>query len=209
MQHPRQTRFVYYLYFLNITNSVYIHLMSVYCFEYKIVIVFVISINQTYIAGEGNLCAISVRAGIYNACSECPSSCREFWDISLSFYCNSSSVVFSFNRIGATTARVTRVQTLPTLGTPTWTRPIFCSKVLIHYYLDATIFSTSTALLSSIINILRSRRRHHYSIILAGNVVIAGGVCSIFLTFLRKNEALFTSSASPSVSITCIDHLYR
>ena len=44
--------------------------------------------------------------------------------------------------IGTATARVARVWTLPTFGNPTWTRPILCNKVLIHYYLDPTIFST-------------------------------------------------------------------
>ena len=35
MQHPRHTRIDYYLYFLNITKSVYIHLMSVYYIKIK------------------------------------------------------------------------------------------------------------------------------------------------------------------------------
>ena len=35
MQHPRHTRIVYYLYFLNIIKSVYIHLLSVYDFKIK------------------------------------------------------------------------------------------------------------------------------------------------------------------------------
>ena len=33
MQHPRHTRMDYYLYFVDITKSVYIHLMSVYYFK--------------------------------------------------------------------------------------------------------------------------------------------------------------------------------
>ena len=44
--------------------------------------------------------------------------------------------------IGAATARVARVRTLPTSENPEWIRPILCSKVLIHYNLDPTIFST-------------------------------------------------------------------
>ena len=35
--------------------------------------------------------------------------------------------------IGASTARVARVRTLPTFGNPTWTRPKFCSEVIIDY----------------------------------------------------------------------------
>ena len=60
--------------------------------------------------------------------------------------------------IGAATARVAQVQTLPTfilllllyfIGILTWeagTHPkLFCSKVLIHYTMDPTIFSTLAA----------------------------------------------------------------
>ena len=55
----------------------------------------------------------------------------------------SSSII-----IGAATARVARVRTLPTFGILTWDPPKFCSKVLIHYLLDPTIFSTPAAPLS-------------------------------------------------------------
>ena len=47
--------------------------------------------------------------------------------------------------IGAATARVARVRTLPTFGILTWDPPKFCSKVLIHYTMDPTIFSTPAA----------------------------------------------------------------
>ena len=48
--------------------------------------------------------------------------------------------------IGAATARVARVRTLPTFGILTWDPPPkFCSKVLIHYTMDPTIFSTPAA----------------------------------------------------------------
>ena len=44
-----------------------------------------------YSAGEGILLAVNVRASITHAL--CPSSCREFWDVWLPFYCNSSGEV--------------------------------------------------------------------------------------------------------------------
>ena len=47
--------------------------------------------------------------------------------------------------IGAATARVARVRTLPTFGILTWDPQKFCSKVLIHYTMDPTIFSTPAA----------------------------------------------------------------
>ena len=93
MQHPCHTRINYYFYFLNITKLDYIHLMSVYYFKIKKVILIVILINLSNSAGEGILRAVAVGAGITHAL--CPSSCREFWDVSLPFYCYSSSVVFS------------------------------------------------------------------------------------------------------------------
>ena len=61
------------------------------------------------------------------------------------------SIIRSFNfdfssvaTIGAATARVARVRTLPTFGILTWD-PKICSKVLIHYTMDPTIFSTPAA----------------------------------------------------------------
>ena len=47
--------------------------------------------------------------------------------------------------IGAATARVAWVRTLPTFENLTWTRQILCSEVLIHYNLDPTNFSTPVA----------------------------------------------------------------
>ena len=48
-------------------------------------------------------------------------------------------------RMGAATAGVARVQILSTFENPTWIRPILCSEVVIHYYLDPTILSTPVA----------------------------------------------------------------
>ena len=53
--------------------------------------------------------------------------------------------------ISASTARVARVRTLPTLGNPAWTRPKLCSEVLIRINSillgPYTIFPTPAALL--------------------------------------------------------------
>ena len=71
MQHPRHTRIDYYLYFLNITKSVYIHLMSAFYFKIKKNILIFILINWSYSAGEGILRAVNVRAHTTHAL--CPS----------------------------------------------------------------------------------------------------------------------------------------
>ena len=60
--------------------------MSVYYIKIKKYYLIVILINWKDSAGEGILLAVNVRAGITHAL--CPSSCREFWDVSLPFYCN-------------------------------------------------------------------------------------------------------------------------